>query len=94
MVIWIEKRLPRHFALRFLDEVDKYIKATHYISLIPWRLRDVFMELHRVVCLDMPEANVPWFHEKYCIEVVAIEGYRRETYLHSEVAQVLEDVVG
>ncbi|CAG7727073.1 unnamed protein product, partial [Allacma fusca] len=30
--------------VEFLDEVDRYIKATHYISLIPRRLRDVFME--------------------------------------------------
>ncbi|CAG7693649.1 unnamed protein product, partial [Allacma fusca] len=86
--------VAKTFCVEFLDEVDRYIKATHYISLIPRRLRDVFMELNRAVCLDMPEANVPWFHEKYCTEVAAIEGYRRETYLHSEVAQVLEDVVG
>jgi len=24
------------------------------------------MELNRAVCLDLPDANVPWFHQKYC----------------------------
>lgn len=26
------------------------------------------MQLNRAVCLDYPEANVPWFHEKYILE--------------------------
>lgn len=26
------------------------------------------MQLNRAVCLDYPEANVPWFHEKYIQE--------------------------
>ncbi|CAG7726134.1 unnamed protein product [Allacma fusca] len=82
------------FCVEYLDEVDRYIKAIHYISRIPRTLRDIFMELNRAVCLEMPEANVPWFHEKYCAEVAAIEGYHRDTCLHSEVAQVLENVLG
>ena len=28
----------------------------------------MLMELNRSVCIDMPEADVPWFHEKYCLE--------------------------
>ncbi|CAG7827973.1 unnamed protein product [Allacma fusca] len=60
------------FCVEYLDEVDRYIKATHYISGLPRALRDIFMELNRAVCLEMPETNVPWFHEKYCAEVAAI----------------------
>jgi hypothetical protein len=26
------------------------------------------MELNRAVCLDYPQADVPWFHTKYCEE--------------------------
>lgn len=32
------------------------------------RVRHLLMELNRAVCLDHPEANIPWFHEKYCEE--------------------------
>lgn len=34
----------------------------------PARVRRTLMELNRSVCIDMPEAGVPWFHEKYCQE--------------------------
>lgn len=34
----------------------------------PMRVRHLLMELNRAVCLDRPEANIPWFHEKYCEE--------------------------
>lgn len=26
------------------------------------------MQLNRAVCLDYPESNVPWFHQKYIEE--------------------------
>lgn len=25
-----------------------------------------FFELNRAVCIDYPNRDVPWFHEKYC----------------------------
>lgn len=39
------------------------IQATY-----PLRVRHLLMELNRAVCLDHPEENIPWFHEKYCEE--------------------------
>jgi hypothetical protein len=29
------------------------------------------MHLNRAVCLDYPEIDVPWFHEKYCQQLAA-----------------------
>lgn len=34
----------------------------------PFRVRHLMMQLNRAVCLDYPETNVPWFHEKYIQE--------------------------
>ncbi|CAG7642379.1 unnamed protein product, partial [Allacma fusca] len=86
--------VAKTFCPEFLDELDRNIAAMGYKSRKSWRLRNVFMELNRAVCLDMPEANVPWFHEKYCRDEAESRGYLRHTDLHSEVAQVLEDVLG
>ena len=36
----------------------------------PLRVRHLLMELNRAVCLDHPEENIPWFHEKYCEELL------------------------
>lgn len=30
------------------------------------------MHLNRAVCLDYPEIDIPWFHEKYCQQVTAL----------------------
>lgn len=30
------------------------------------RTRLRLMELNRAVCLECPEFQVPWFHERYC----------------------------
>lgn len=30
------------------------------------RIRLRLMELNRAVCLECPEFQVPWFHERYC----------------------------
>merc|ERR1712062_327255 len=34
----------------------------------PGRLRKEMMNLNRMVCICYPEYNVPWFHDKFCIE--------------------------
>lgn len=34
------------------------------------QVRHLLMELNRAVCLDHPEENIPWFHEKYCQELL------------------------
>jgi hypothetical protein len=38
------------------------------------------MELNRAVCLDLPGANVPWFHKKFCEELITISGKPTKSY--------------
>lgn len=38
----------------------------------PVRVRYTMMHLNRAVCLDYPETDIPWFHEKYCQQTAAL----------------------
>ena len=76
------------------DTRTNYIKFSinnqhDFISLIqasyPARVRRTLMELNRSVCIDMPEAGVPWFHEKYCIEQTHSSKYN---FVYSAMAKI------
>lgn len=56
----------------------------------PIRVRSHMMQLNRAVCLDYPERNVPWFHQKY-IESRKIT--TKKNYFHQKLLSTLEDVV-
>ena len=63
------------FSVEFLDKVDSEIEQlassediTPKVLKYPRTLRMLLMNLNRLVCICFPEYNVPWFHEKYCIE--------------------------
>ncbi|KAF2346291.1 RAP domain [Trinorchestia longiramus] len=51
------------------------------------------MELNRSVCIDYPEANVPWFHEEHCRDVIQTVRHQRDGFF-TEVHQVLTRVLG
>ena len=63
------------FSVEFLDKIDSEIEQlatsenmTPRLLWYPRTLRMSLMNLNRLVCICFPEYNVPWFHEKYCIE--------------------------
>lgn len=41
------------------------------------RTRYRLMELNRAVCLECPEFQVPWFHERYC-QQLAKKGLKKK----------------
>lgn len=41
----------------------------------PVRVRQMLMQLNRSVCLDQPEADVPWFHSKFCEELQVLGNF-------------------
>jgi len=81
------------FSVEFLDQVDDELEATYNANNYPLKLRQAMMELNRAVCIDMPDINLPWFHGKFCEEVLALSSIQ-ETYLHKEVRNVLSQIVG
>lgn len=40
------------------------------------QIRQNLMELNRAVCLEYPERDIPWFHEKYCQELESLGNFQ------------------
>ncbi|KAI4462510.1 fast leu-rich domain-containing [Holotrichia oblita] len=63
-------RLPQSFIkqtfnVEFLEKLDVELANCYFKDVYPLRVRHYMMQLNRAVCLDYPESNVPWFHQKY-----------------------------
>nr|XP_008192822.1 PREDICTED: FAST kinase domain-containing protein 1 isoform X1 [Tribolium castaneum] len=56
------------FNEEFMDKLDSELQKCYYKDKYPQKVRYNLMELNRAVCLDYPESNVPWFHQKYVDE--------------------------
>ncbi|CAB3375268.1 Hypothetical predicted protein [Cloeon dipterum] len=80
------------FTVDFLERVDQELKSCYSRAVYPLRVRQAMMELNRAVCLDYPEADIPWFHEKYCQE--NITPFANNSALHKEVFKTIKNVVG
>ncbi|CAH0560501.1 unnamed protein product [Brassicogethes aeneus] len=68
-------RLPNSFIrqifnVEFMDKLDIELANCYYKDKYPQRVRQHLMELNRSVCLEYPENNVPWFHQKYTDEII------------------------
>ncbi|XP_068238071.1 FAST kinase domain-containing protein 1, mitochondrial [Palaemon carinicauda] len=81
------------FNISFLDKLDEEISACYSKGSYPYRVRHTLMELNRAVCIDHPEENIPWFHEKYCEELLETVAVPNSVF-HSEVHQALSQLVG
>ncbi|ODM94844.1 FAST kinase domain-containing protein 1 [Orchesella cincta] len=81
------------FSVEFLDQLDSELTTSFSGNQYPLKLRQHMMELNRAVCIDMPDVNLPWFHGKFCEELLA-QSTSQETYLHHEVHNALSKIVG
>ncbi|XP_062390889.1 FAST kinase domain-containing protein 1, mitochondrial isoform X2 [Sardina pilchardus] len=52
------------FTVNFLGKLDSQLETLS--DTLNWRIRQRLMELNRAVCLECPEHQVPWFHDRYC----------------------------
>ncbi|XP_028821142.1 FAST kinase domain-containing protein 1, mitochondrial-like [Denticeps clupeoides] len=59
-----EEIIREIFKVDFLAKLDSQLETLPDALNIRIRLR--LMELNRAVCLECPEFQVPWFHERYC----------------------------
>uniref|UniRef100_A0A1B6H809 RAP domain-containing protein n=1 Tax=Homalodisca liturata TaxID=320908 RepID=A0A1B6H809_9HEMI len=84
------------FSVTFLERLDDEIKNCFAKDKYPQRVRQALMQLNRSVCLDHPEADVPWFHSKFCEQQQALgqsEG-RPKSLLFTDVFSTLTSLVG
>ncbi|PSN37677.1 hypothetical protein C0J52_05617 [Blattella germanica] len=81
------------FTVHFLERLDEEVHNCYAKATYPMRVRDALMHVNRAVCLDYPEVDVPWFHEKYCQQITSLEPQRIDAF-HKNVLQNLVAVIG
>ncbi|XP_026844911.1 uncharacterized protein LOC6589626 [Drosophila persimilis] len=53
------------FCVKFIQRIEDEIQVCYSKATYPERVLNLVMQLNRTVCLDLPEANVPWFQQNY-----------------------------
>lgn len=85
----IHKVFNIHFIQRLEDEIKNcYSKATY-----PERVLNKVMQLNRAVCLDYPEAEVPWFQQNY-IEAQMTKMPTIVSHFQTDIRRILVAIVG
>ncbi|KAJ4446649.1 hypothetical protein ANN_13346 [Periplaneta americana] len=81
------------FTVSFLERLDEEVLNCYAKASYPTRIRHAMMQVNRAVCLDYPEADVPWFHEKYCEQITSLESPRQSSF-RDDVYHSLVSVIG
>ncbi|XP_038278258.1 FAST kinase domain-containing protein 1, mitochondrial isoform X3 [Dermochelys coriacea] len=58
-----------------------------------WRVRLRLMELNRAVCLECPEFQIPWFHERYCQQMQR-KGNGSTNTAQQQIHRMLGEILG
>ncbi|KAG8510410.1 FAST kinase domain-containing protein 1, mitochondrial, partial [Galemys pyrenaicus] len=59
-----EDLLKAIFNIKFLAKLDSQLELL--CSSLSMRVQFRLMELNRAVCLECPEYQIPWFHDRFC----------------------------
>ncbi|CAL9690275.1 unnamed protein product [Knipowitschia caucasica] len=79
------------FSIDFLGKLDSQLETLPDALNLRVRLR--LMELNRAVCLECPEYQVPWFHERYC-QRLQDKGNGSINLLHQQIYKMLGEILG
>ncbi|CAG9819769.1 unnamed protein product [Phaedon cochleariae] len=82
------------FNVEFMDKLDNELANCYSKDKYSQRVRNTLMKLNRAVCLDYPEFNVPWFHEKYVRETEKRFAKFSEYQLSSRIKEHLTQIAG
>ncbi|XP_042281946.1 FAST kinase domain-containing protein 1, mitochondrial [Thunnus thynnus] len=88
-----EELVREIFSIDFLGKLDAQLETLPDALNMRTRLR--LMELNRAVCLECPEFQVPWFHERYCQQLqkkgnVSISPVQQQ--IHKMLGEVLDGI--
>jgi len=59
-----EDLLKAIFNIKFLAKMDSQLEFL--CSSLNMKVQFRLMELNRAVCLECPEYQIPWFHDRFC----------------------------
>ncbi|XP_072300513.1 FAST kinase domain-containing protein 1, mitochondrial [Eucyclogobius newberryi] len=79
------------FSIDFLGKLDSQLETLP--DALNMRVRLRLMELNRAVCLECPEYQVPWFHERYC-QHLQKKGNGSVNTLQQQIHKMLGEVLG
>ncbi|XP_071196653.1 FAST kinase domain-containing protein 1, mitochondrial isoform X1 [Salvelinus alpinus] len=79
------------FNVNFLAKLDSQLETLP--DALNKRVRLRLMELNRAVCLECPESQVPWFHERYCLQLQK-KGNCSISPVQQQIHKMLGEVLG
>ncbi|XP_075789686.1 FAST kinase domain-containing protein 1, mitochondrial isoform X2 [Pelodiscus sinensis] len=79
------------FNVDFLGKLDAQLETLP--ESLNWRVRLRLMELNRAVCLECPEFQIPWFHERYCQQVQR-KGNGNTNIAQEQIHRMLGEILG
>uniref|UniRef100_A0A8D0CWQ7 FAST kinase domains 1 n=1 Tax=Sander lucioperca TaxID=283035 RepID=A0A8D0CWQ7_SANLU len=83
--------LHASYHIDFLGKLDAQLETLPDNLNMRTRLR--LMELNRAVCLECPEFQVPWFHERYCQQLQK-KGNGTVSPVQQQIHKMLGEVLG
>ncbi|KAM6979212.1 FAST kinase domain-containing protein 1, mitochondrial [Tautogolabrus adspersus] len=86
-----EELVREIFNIDFLGKLDAQLETLPDTLNMRTRLR--LMELNRAVCLECPEFQVPWFHERYCQQLQK-KGNSTLSPAQQQIHKILGEVLG
>ncbi|XP_071394223.1 FAST kinase domain-containing protein 1, mitochondrial [Centroberyx affinis] len=86
-----EELVREIFNIDFLGKLDAQLETLPDALNMRTRLR--LMELNRAVCLECPEFQVPWFHERYCQQLQR-KGNGFVSPVQQQIHRMLGEVLG
>ncbi|XP_006788560.1 FAST kinase domain-containing protein 1, mitochondrial [Neolamprologus brichardi] len=86
-----EELIRAIFSIDFLGKLDSQLETLPDALNMRTRLR--LMELNRAVCLECPEYQVPWFHERYCQQLHR-KGSGSVSPVQQQIHKMLGEVLG
>ncbi|XP_061649600.1 FAST kinase domain-containing protein 1, mitochondrial isoform X1 [Phyllopteryx taeniolatus] len=86
-----EELIREIFSIDFLGKLDAQLEMLPDALNMRTRLR--LMELNRAVCLECPEFQVPWFHERYC-QKLQKKGIGSISPVQKQIHKMLGEVLG
>ncbi|XP_038157162.1 FAST kinase domain-containing protein 1, mitochondrial [Cyprinodon tularosa] len=86
-----EELIREIFSIDFLGKLDCQLESLP--DALNMRTRQRLMELNRAVCLECPEFQVPWFHERYCQQLQR-KGNGSVSPVQQQIHKMLGEVLG
>ncbi|XP_024141618.1 FAST kinase domain-containing protein 1, mitochondrial [Oryzias melastigma] len=86
-----EELIKEIFSIDFLGKLDCQLETLP--DALNMRTRQRLMELNRAICLECPEFQVPWFHERYCQQLQR-KGDSFPSPMQQQIHKMLGEVLG